>query len=252
MLWMKDMAPGAGFGILDHRGLPKVAYHHLRRALSPVAVWTTDESVSGIALHVANDRGEPLSARLRLALYHDLHNRVADAEELVEVEPHGHLERTVEGMLGRFVDSALTFGFGPPAHDAIVVSLESVDEPGRLISQAMRFPAGRPLGRDTSAHMGVRVGVEPDADGSAQIAIGCERLLYGAVLDVPGFELGDNAFSVEPGRPRIIRAQPTGPGVSFIGGALKAINMSDTVSIDLPPAERAAAAAAQPVRLALG
>ena len=32
--------PGAGWGVLDHRGEPKVAYHHLRRALAPVAVWT--------------------------------------------------------------------------------------------------------------------------------------------------------------------------------------------------------------------
>ena len=34
---------------------PKVAYHHLRRALAPVAVWTTDEGLGGIDVHVAND-----------------------------------------------------------------------------------------------------------------------------------------------------------------------------------------------------
>jgi beta-mannosidase len=237
MLWMKDMVPGAGFGILDHRGLPKVAYHHLRRALAPVAVWTTDESVSGITLHVANDRGERLRARLRLALYHDLHNRVADAEELIEIEPHGHLERTVEGMLGRFVDSALTFGFGPPAHDAIVASLESVDEPGMLISQAMRFPAGRPLGRDSGERTGVRAAARQDADGSVSIAIDCERLLYGAFLDIPGYEPEDNAFSVEPAISRVIRARPVSAGSNFVGGSLKALNLSDTVAIEPPPVD---------------
>jgi beta-mannosidase len=239
MLWMKDMVPGAGFGILDHRGQPKVAYHHMRRALAPIAVWTTDESVSGIALHVANDRGEPLRARLRLALYHDLHNRVAEAEEEIEVEPHGQLERTVEGMLGRFVDSALTFGFGPPAHDAIVVSIESLDEPGRLISQAMRFPAGRPLGRDSAERTGVRLAAHPGPGGAVSIVIESERLLYGTFLDIPGYELEDNAFSVEPGVARVIRARPAGPQANFVGGSLKALNLSDTVAMEPPPADTA-------------
>ena len=68
VLWLKDMLPGAGLGVLDHRGLPKVAYHYLRRALAPVAVWTRDEGVGGVAVHVANDRPEPLQARLRRGL----------------------------------------------------------------------------------------------------------------------------------------------------------------------------------------
>src|SRR6476469_2087652 len=35
ILWLRDLAPGAGWGILDDHGEPKVAYHHLRRALAP-------------------------------------------------------------------------------------------------------------------------------------------------------------------------------------------------------------------------
>jgi len=236
-LWLKDMLPGAGLGVLEYGGAPKVPYHHLRRALAPTAVWTTDEGVSGVAIHVANDRGEPLRARLRLALYHDLHKRVADAEELIEVAPHGWLERTVEGMLGRFVDSALAFGFGPPGHDTIIVSLDALDAPAKLISQAIRFPAGRPLGRDSADRTGVRVAAQPEADGSVTIAIECERLLYGALLDIPGYELEDNAFSVEPGLVRTIRGQPANSLVRFVGGSLKALNLSDTVAIPPPPTD---------------
>jgi beta-mannosidase len=72
VLWLKDMLPGAGLGILDERGRPKAAYHYLRRALSPIAVWTTDEGGSGVDIHVANDRDAPLQARLRAALYRDV------------------------------------------------------------------------------------------------------------------------------------------------------------------------------------
>src|SRR6185437_12849898 len=53
VLWLPDVRPGAGWGVLDHRGSPKVAYHNLRRVLRPVAVWSTDEGLDGIVAHVA-------------------------------------------------------------------------------------------------------------------------------------------------------------------------------------------------------
>ena len=71
VLWWRDVVPGAGWGLLDRDGRPKTAFHHLRRTLAPIAVWMTDEGLGGIAVHVANDRPEPLSARLRIALYRD-------------------------------------------------------------------------------------------------------------------------------------------------------------------------------------
>ena len=81
VLWLRDLVAGAGWGVVDHRGAPKVAYHHLRRALAPAAVWTTDEGLGGVVAHVANDGPEPLDARLRVALYRDLEQRVGDGEE---------------------------------------------------------------------------------------------------------------------------------------------------------------------------
>ena len=65
ILWSRDLVPGSGWGVLDHRGDPKVVLHHLRRALAPVAVWTTDEGLNGISVHIANDR--PATARCAAA-----------------------------------------------------------------------------------------------------------------------------------------------------------------------------------------
>ena len=50
-------------------------------------------------------------------------------------------------MLGHFVDASWAYRFGPPAQDVIVASLERDESsaPGSgMISQAVRFPAGRP------------------------------------------------------------------------------------------------------------
>ncbi len=238
VLWMKDMVPGAGFGLLDHRGLPKLAYHHLRRAFAPVAVWTTDERLSGTRIHVANDRSEPLQTRLRVALYSELRSLVAEAEEVLELGPHTMLERTVEGMLGRFVDSAAVFGFGPPAHDAIVVSLESADDEHRLISQSVRFPAGRPLARTAAERMDVSTDVHVRPDGDVDVVVRSDSLLYEVTLDIPGFEAEDSGFCVEPRVSRIVRLRSTGNQPALVGGLLRAVNMMDALAVAAPASDQ--------------
>ena len=63
--------------VADHRAM----FAAVRRVLAPVAVWTTDEGLGGIDIHVANDRQEPLDVSLRVALYADLEHLVDEASE---------------------------------------------------------------------------------------------------------------------------------------------------------------------------
>ncbi len=96
VLWLHDLLPGAGWGLLDSRGRAKLAYHHLKRVLAPVAVWTTDEQLGGVVAHVANDRPEPLSAFLRVALYREREHVTEQARVPVELAAHGHGHWNVE------------------------------------------------------------------------------------------------------------------------------------------------------------
>lgn len=231
VLWLKDMLPGAWFGVLDHRGRPKVSYYYLRRALAPVAVWTTDEGLNGIAVHVANDRPQPLRAQLRVALYREREARVGEARAVVEVAAHGSFQTSVEALLGRFVDSAVAYGFGPANQDAIVVSLESTTEPPGLLSQSFRFPAGRPLERDSAERMGIEATAAPEPGGAIALTVRSRRLAYGVRVHTPGFEPEDNAFSVEPGGERTVLLRREGATDSFAGGSLSALNLSAPVTI---------------------
>jgi beta-mannosidase len=233
VLWLKDMLPGAWFGVLDHRGRPKVSYYYLRRVLAPVAVWTTDEGLNGIAVHVANDRPQPLRARLRVALYQDLEARVDQAREVVEVAAHGSWQSSVEALLGRFADSAVAYGFGPANHDAIVVSLESTTEPPALLSQTFRFPVGRPLAREAAERMGIEATAAPAASGAVALTVRSRRLAYGIRVHTPGFEPEDNAFSVEPGSERTVLLRPddAAADAAFAGGSLSALNLSAPLTI---------------------
>jgi beta-mannosidase len=225
VLCLTDLCPGAGWGLLDHRGQPKEAYHRLGQALAPVAVWSTDEGLGGVELHVANDGPEPLLAELRLALYRDLETCVGEQRTELSLEPHGAFSDNLERLLGRFVDASWAYRFGPPAQDLIVVSLE---QDGRVLSQAFRFPAGRPGQREPANRLGVRAVLH-----EAKLTVSSKRLLYGVRVTVPGFEAREQAFSVEPGHDRQVeltrRTDATGPAA----GSVTALNLAGRVAIEL-------------------
>jgi beta-mannosidase len=228
VLQLKDMRDGAGLGVLDHRGAPKVAYHYLRRALAPVAVWMTDEEVNGVDVHVANDRPDELAARLRVALYRDGAARVAEAETEVSLTGHETRRFSVEQLVGTFVDAAWAYRFGPPAQDAIVATLHDGggrnadgDGHGEVLSRAFFFPAGRPTERRAAAELGLRVSASGDT-----LRFETERLVYGLRISAPGFTPSDDAFCVEPGSGRTVALRRDDPDARADKASVTALNLS--------------------------
>jgi beta-mannosidase len=235
VLWWKDMLPGAGLGVLDDQGLPKVAYHYLRRALAPVAVWMVDEGVNGVGVHVANERPEPLQARLRVALYRDGETQIAQASEEIVLAPRSVCERSVEGLIGRFVDAAWAYRFGPAAGDATFASLESAAGPATLLSQSVMFPAGRPISRESADRLGVAASASTQADGIVRLTVRSQRLLYGVRPQAPGFTPSDDAFSIEPGGERELLLIPSTGSSTFSGASISAINLAGSVRAEVQP-----------------
>jgi len=234
VLWLRDLAAGAGWGVVDHRGEPKVAYHHLRRALAPVAVWTTDEGLNGVSAHVANDRAEPLQARLRVSLYRDLELQVHEAFEAIELPARSCAAYDVEQLLGHFVDASWAYRFGPPPHDLLVASLEREGEQGNeLVSQSIRFPAGRPVATESADRLGLAAEAEPLADGTVRVRLWSRRFAYGVRIHVTGFATDDDAFSIEPEGERVVLLRPRELVGDFSGGALTALNLDGRVRIQV-------------------
>jgi len=232
VLWLHDLLPGAGWGLIDLRGTPKVAYYHVKRVLAPIAVWTVDENLSGVVAHVANDGPAPLSASLRVALYREGEHRVGEARVPVELQPHSQAEWNVETVIGRFVDAAWAYRFGPPAQDTIVVTLEQDgNESAGVLSQAMRFPAGRPLERESAGRLGLAARAQALADGGVRLALSSGRLAYGVEIHAPGFLPSDDGFSIEPGGERTVVLRPRKIDTAFAGGTLTAVNLQGRVSI---------------------
>jgi beta-mannosidase len=235
ILWLRDLVAGAGYGVVDHRGRPKTAYHHLRRILAPTAVWLVDEGIGGVVAHVANDGPAPLTARLRVRLFTDLELAVGEAFETITLAPHSAIERNVEGVLGHFVDASWAYRFGPPAQDAIVATLEQVagdaQQDVELVSQAFHFPAGRPLVQEPAQRLGLSATSATADDGTVEVEVTTQRLAYGVRIHAAGFSSSDDAFSVEPGGSRTVTLRPAAPGTKAGGGWLTALNLLGQVAI---------------------
>ncbi len=228
ILWLRDLIPGAGWGVLDHRAAPKVAWHHLRRALAPVAVWTTDEGLNGISVHVANDGPEPLRCDLRVALFANGERLVDEARVPIAVAPHTTVEHDVEELLGRWADVSRAYRFGPPAHDVVLVALE-LD--GKLLSEALRFPAGRPLSPRTADELGAHAEVEPGPDGEPQLVLESRALLYGARIHLPGWRPSDDALHVAPGGRRELGLQRIDADAGPPQGTVTALNLAGRLTV---------------------
>ena len=185
--------------------------------------------------HVANDRPQPLVAlAARGAVPRPRAPRRAGASCRSSSRPHSQGDWNVETVIGRFVDASWAYRFGPPAQDAIVVSVEQAPGPadasathagGGAISQAIRFPAGRPLERESPESLGLaarddRARRRGPPARSHQPAAGLRR-----AIDAPGFQASDDGFFVEPGGARSVTLRAADPDDAPQGGRLSAVNM---------------------------
>ena len=204
ILWSADLQPGAGWGILDCRGRPKAAYWFLKRALAPCTVWTTDEGLNGIDVHVANDCREPLEARLRVTLYRFAGRRIA--ESTLDITIAANKTRTVglEEILGHFVDASYAFRFGPPGHDLVAVSLHGIPS-DILLAQSFRFPVHRPVKREPISDLGLAAEAKLHADGTVEMLLTARRFAWGVRVTSPGCLADDAYFGIEPaGKRRVV------------------------------------------------
>jgi len=207
ILWCTDLEPGAGWGILDSEGRPKCAYWFLKRALAKCAVWTTDEGLNGVDIHVANDNSTPLEASLRVALYRRGEQRVQESDLAIRIP--GRTARTfgVEQILGRFADASYAYRFGAPGHDVIAVSLHN-NQGDVPFAQSFRFPAGRTMERLPIADLGLAGEANMRADGTIELFLSSQRFAWGVRVIVRGFISDDSYFGIEPGVKRRILLTP--------------------------------------------
>ncbi len=207
LIWfLRDLWPGAGWGVIDANGLPKPCFYVLRRALAPVAISISDEGVNGLAIHVLNERAIALDARVELSLFRDGCIEVGRGSLDVRVDARSAVELPATSLLDGFFDLSFAYRFGPPmAHVVRVALVDRTTDAG--IAEAFWFPAGIPVTRDSAIEMNALA--EATAEGNGYLlSIRSDRFAQSVFIDVPGYRPDDNYFHLAPGQSREIVLMP--------------------------------------------
>jgi beta-mannosidase len=200
VLSWQDLWPGAGWGIVDSLGRPKAPWYALRAVLDPVAVTMTDEGLSGLHIHVVNDRPEPFTGHFELEAFAEDGLRVEQADMPLEVGARDAITLPATGLLGGFRDLTRAYRFGPPSHDVVVASLTSPD--GGKRREAFFLPLGR--SRVRCPDVGLSARVRPRAPGEWTLTVTTELFAQWVAVDAPGFTPSDSWFHLAPGSEREI------------------------------------------------
>jgi beta-mannosidase len=143
LVWMlKDFAPGAGWGVIDANGLPKPAWHALRRAFRPVQVALTDEGLNGLGIHLINETSETVRAKLSLRCVGDGDIDTMRREREVALPPRSNQTVSSAELIGSFFDITWAYRFGPPPLTWTEVTLDDAATGARL-AEGQHFLPGR-------------------------------------------------------------------------------------------------------------
>ena len=212
LVWfLRDLWPGAGWGLVDAHGQPKPCWYALRRALAPRALAITDEGCNGLAVHVVNDRPEPLAGTLELALWRGGDVQVGRGERAIEVPAHGALELAAASLFDHWLDLSGAYRFGPPVADVVHARL------GEL--EAFWFPGGLPAAREPD----VGLEIQPVAAG---LEVRTRRFAQSVAIEGKGVTASDSYFHLAPGGSRTIEVRGK--------GTVSALNSLRTLRFEIP------------------
>jgi beta-mannosidase len=231
LIWfLRDLWPGAGWGVVDANGDPKPCWHVLKRALAPVSIVIIDESVNGLALHVCNDPATRLDARVEIDLYRNGEVPVGHAQTTVHAPAHGTTALAMASLFDEWLDLSYAYRFGPPLADVIHAKLWAGEE---LLSDAFWFPAGLPNTREND--IGLAAEILPHEAGDALLRVSARRFAQSITINAAGFVSTDNGFHLAPGQIRevVLRRKPAGSHTAA-RGSISALNAASSVGVALP------------------
>ena len=226
VLFLQDLWPGAGWGLLDDAGQPKACFYALRRVLQPLAVLLSDEGGNGLFVHVVNERAQQQTLDLEISAWRNPAVRVAGSHRTVAVAAHGASSMAAQEWFEHFMDLSYAYRFGPCPCDVVIATMR--DSGGQTCGQAFYFPQGMPL------HP-MEVGLEASClvlDAcTVQVSLNTQCLALGLHFDVPGYVPDDAYFHMAPQSEVQVLMRSAQPRAFF--GTARALNAIGTVSLSL-------------------
>jgi beta-mannosidase len=229
LVWfLKDLWPGAGWGVLDSHGGLKACFHYLRRVWQPRTVVMTDEGLDGLHCHVINETAEPLSGTLDMTLVGDGLVRVAEARVPCEVEPRATTPVSVDAALGRFYDLSYAYRFGPPSHDVVRAALHGPSD--EMLAETFWIRDLAVVARQSAG--AVVAAAEAIGAGAYELSLTSDRFLFAVHVDADGFFPSDDYFCLMPGHTKAVRLAPRVSEPAGCDGYVEALNLEQAVRIE--------------------
>ena len=235
LVWfLRDLRPGAGWGVIDSDGAPKPAYWALKRAFAPQSLQLTDEGLDGVSVHAVNDSAQLLDASLEVEMYRD-GQVMARARSTLRVPPRASITKSVDALVGQFTDHTNAYRFGPAKYDVVTARLRRNDN-GAVIGEDFHFP----LGMDFTAqrHVAMRQHLEPRDDGTVLLTLVPQAFLQSVRVTCPGFEPDDNYFHVAPGQEKRVVLRRV-DATSTPHGWIEALNVVEPIPLHATSGEAA-------------
>lgn len=223
-----DLQPGAGWGLVASDGEPKAAFHGFRQVAQPLALLLSDEGCDGLDIHLVNDTPQAHTLQLQVQVLRQGRVVVAQGSLSLEAPAHGALTASATQVLGRFFDLTYAFRFGPPGHDAVVVSAQPASCTHPAL-QAVYFPLGP---HAPPAPLGLRARTERD-EGGWWLVLNTDTLARFVHIDDRVYRPQDNHFHLAPCAEQRVQLRPRGHQASLDAcpqGVVTALNASDTVA----------------------
>ncbi len=201
--FLKDVFPGAGWGLIDHAGTPKSVYYALKRAMRPVQILLVDEGLNGLHVHVLNETALARDLKISLQCLAQGATPVMRGELALRLGPRECRAVPATEVWGGFFDTNHAYRFGPPTHDVVIAGLSDALS-GAALGQAFHFPLGRGAARH---ELGLVAEIRP-VNGDLELEVSCARFAQSARIEAPGWRAQDNYFHLAPGTPRTILLRP--------------------------------------------
>ena len=215
---LRDLAVGAGWGLIDALGRAKSAYFSMARVSRPLAVLLTDEGLNGLVAHVVNDHPKPFVGTLSVKTFGVSGTELWTGRSTIEVAAATSISVEVDGLIGGFRDLTNVYRFGPRVCDVISVGL--ADETGRVVSEAVHLAGGhfRPVVADVGLAATSSV-----VAGAVELKVSSVEFAQWVSIESRDWAPDDNWFHVVPGDDRVVTLRPTANSDTF-AAEIRALN----------------------------
>jgi beta-mannosidase len=231
LIWfLRDLWPGAGWGIIDSEGMPKAPYHALRRALQPLWVGLTDEGLNGLSLQLCNETQEHRIGTLELQLYRDGRHLITEVARAQELPARSMQTLPVAELLDVFHDLTFAYRFGPLSCDLVVARWRDEATPANRYQTHYLPDPNRHLLPDLSVQLSAHA--RALESGVYIVTLKSGTFVRGVCLQADGFRSDDTHFWLAPGEVREVVMRAVGAPRALFGVA-SALNLAASVRIEM-------------------